>query len=83
MKVQIHPHAAQRIRERGATVGRVRETVASGTQSPAKFGRTMFRRVFPYGKTWHGKRYARQQIEAFATTIPGGWLVVTVIVKYF
>jgi hypothetical protein len=83
MKIRIHPHAAQRIRERGATAGQVRQTVTMGTRSPAKLGRTKFLRVFAFGRTWNGKWYPKQQIEAFATTIPDGWLVVTVIVKYF
>jgi hypothetical protein len=83
MKIQIHPHAAQRIRERGATVRQVRETVANGKRSAAKFGRTKFRQVFAFGRRWNGKHYVKQQIEAFAATIPDGWLVVTVVVKYF
>ncbi len=83
MTIKIHPHAAQRMRERGATAAQVRQTVVQGTSSAAKFGRTKFSRVFAFGKKWNGKHYARQEIEAFAATIPEGWLVVTVIVKYF
>jgi len=83
MTINIHPHAAQRMRERGATAARVRETVMKGNQSPAKFGRTQFSLTFPYGKPWNGKKYARQKIEVLAATIVDGWLVVTVIVKYF
>ncbi len=49
----------------------------------AKYGRLKFSRVFPYRKTWNGKKYAWQEVEAFAATIPSGWLVVTVLVKYF
>jgi hypothetical protein len=83
MKVKIHPHAAQRIRERGTAVRQVRETDLKGSPSAAKFGRTKFVRVFAFGRIWNRKRYAKQQIEAFAAIIPDGWLVVTVIVKYF
>ena len=83
MIIKIHPHAAQRIRERGATTARVRETVIRGKSSPAKFARTKFSLTFPYGNVWNGTKYEKQQIEAFAATIPGGWLVVTVIVKFF
>jgi hypothetical protein len=83
VKIRIHPHAGQRIRERGATVAQVRETVLKGSRTAAKFGRTKFRRVYPFGKKWNGKQFANQQIDAFAATIPHGWLVVTVIVKYF
>ena len=83
MKIRIHPHAAQRIRERGATVARVREAVRLGHQSPAKFGRVLFRRVFDFGQTWNGEQYAKQQIDAFVAKMDGESLVVPVIVKYF
>jgi hypothetical protein len=71
------------MRERGATVVQVRETVIKGSRMAAKFGRTKFRRVFAFGKKWNAKQYASQQIDVFAATMPDGWLVVTVIVKYF
>ena len=83
MTIRIHPHAAARMRERGATTDQVRETVRKGTRSAAKFGRTRFRHVFAFGRIWNGKHYARQQIDVFAATIPDGWLVVTVIVRYY
>jgi len=83
VKIQIHPHAAQRMRERGATTEQVRKTVAHGRPSRGKFGRTRFRKNFAFGKVWLGRRYANQQIDAFAAKITDGWLVVTVIVKYF
>jgi hypothetical protein len=69
--------------ERGATVAEVRQCVEGGEETIAKFERTRFRRVFRFGKSWNGHRYSHKQIDAFAATIRGGWLVVTVIVKYF
>jgi len=83
MTVRIHPHATQRMRERGATAAEVRQTVELGHASPAKFGRTRFRRRFAFNARWDGKHFARKKIDAFAVKIAGGWLVVTVIVKYF
>ena len=81
--IQIHSHARQRMRERGATAAQVRQTVLKGNATPAKFGRTEFRKVFAFNALWNGKHFSRKQIEAFAAKIPGGWMVVTVIVKYF
>jgi hypothetical protein len=81
--IRILPHARTRMRERGATVAEVRQCVDGGQQAIAKFGRTRFRRVFRFDQTWNGARYAHKQIDAFAATIPGGWLMVTVIEKYF
>jgi Domain of unknown function (DUF4258) len=83
MKVRIHPHARQRMWERGATTEDIRQTIASGRVIPAKFGRTRFRRVFTFDSVWNGKKYARRQIDAYAVKITDGWLVITVIVKYF
>ena len=82
MNVQLHPHARIRIAERGATVEEVIETVESGERFPAKFGRTGFRKNFTFGGEWRGRRYATKQVEAYAIE-ENGWLVLTVIVRYF
>ena len=58
------------------------ETVRKGEEFPAKFGRTGFRRNFPFNSVWRGHRYATKQIEAFAVE-EKGWLVITVIVRYY
>ena len=83
MNVRIHPHALQRMRERGATVTQVRQTVQTGRAAPAKFGRIRFRLTFAFNATWNRKRFARKQIDAFAARIRNGWIVITVIVKYY
>ena len=48
----------------------------------SKHGRTGFRRNFSFGGEWNGKHYAVKQIEAYAVE-ENGWLVITVIVKFF
>ena len=84
MRVRLHPHARTRARERGTSAAEVVLTVRLGTPSRAKFGRTLFARTFAYNRTWFGKRYARKRVQAFAAPQKdGGWLVVTVIVKFF
>ena len=82
MPVRFHPHALERLAERGATEVEVTAAVEGGERFPAKFGRTGFRRNFPFDAEWHGKRWASKQIEAYAVE-EGGWLVITVIVKFF
>lgn len=82
MKVRLHPHALERLGERGATEAEVIATVQRGERFPAKLGRVGFRRNFPFGGEWHGRRYAAKQVEAYAVE-EEGWLVVTVIVRYF
>jgi hypothetical protein len=83
VKVHLHPHAQERLAERGATEADVIATVVGGGSSPAKFGRVSFRRHFSFQSHWRGKHYATKQITAFAAPAPDGWLVITVIVKYF
>lgn len=46
--VRLHPHAKDRLLERGATEGEVVATVEGGETFPAKYGRTGFRRNFVF-----------------------------------
>jgi hypothetical protein len=69
--------------ERGATEDEVIATVAGGERFPAKLGRAGFRRNFPFDGIWRERRYATKQVEALAVRQDGGWLVITVLVKFF
>ncbi len=82
MHVRVHPHALERMRERGATESEVVAAVLDGERFPAKFGRMGFRRNFLFDGTWRGKLYKTKQVEAYAVR-DDGWLVITVLVKYF
>jgi hypothetical protein len=82
MNVRFHPHARERLAERGATEMEVVTTIETGERFPAKFGRTGFRRNFPFAGTWRNRQYATKQVEAYAVD-EDGWLVITVIVRYF
>jgi hypothetical protein len=83
MKITFHPHAKDRLAERGATETEVASTVEFGEQFPAKFGRTGFRRNFEVDAPWRGQQYASKQVEAYAVKEGDAWVVITVIVKYF
>jgi len=83
MNVRFHPHARQRMVERGATEAEVSSTIQSGERFEAKYGRVGFRRNFVLDKQWRGAFYATKQIEAYAVHEDTGWLVITVIVRYF
>lgn len=82
MAVRLHPHAATRISERGATEAEVIATVEKGERFAAKLGRKGFRRNFEYNSVWRGCFYANKQVEAIAVD-EHGWLVITVVVKFF
>jgi len=83
MAVHFHPHARERMYERNATEDEVKATVEQGEKFPAKFGRTGFRRNFPFTGERPGKSYKAKQIEAYAVQEEGNWLVLTVITRYF
>ena len=83
MSVRLHPHAIERLSERGATEAEVIATVENGETFPAKYGRTGFRRNFHYGQTWRGKFYATKQVEVYAVKEGDDWLAITFITRYF
>jgi hypothetical protein len=83
MAVRFHPHARERIVERGTTEDEVATTVEQGEQFPAKFGRTGFRRNFPFDNEWRGRYYRTKQVEAYVVREGADWLVITVITRYF
>jgi hypothetical protein len=83
MVVHIHPHAKERMEERGASEDEITATIEKGERCPAKFGRIGFRRNFSFNQKRRGKFYATKQIEAYAVQEPGGWLVITVLTRFF
>lgn len=83
MPVSFHPHALERMDERGATVTEVQETIGTGEEFPAKFGRTGFRRNFRFDGKWRGKHYNTKQVEVYAVPEGSDWLVITIITRFF
>jgi hypothetical protein len=83
MAIRLHPHARERLAERGATETEVVATVSQGSSFAAKFGRTGFRRNFPFGEHWHGSYYANKRVVAYAVREGQDWLVITVVTKFF
>ena len=57
-------------------------TVEYGERFPAKLGRVGFRRNFAYNKERGGRLFPTKQVEAIAVE-EEGWLVITVIVRFF
>ena len=82
MAVRFHPHARERIAERGATKDEVEVTVEEG-EFPARFGRTGFRRNFLFDSEWRGRYYRTRQVEVYAVQESDDCLVITVIKRYF
>lgn len=82
MRVRLHPHAKDRLKERGATEDEVIATIERGERFAAKHGRTGFRCNFQFDSDWKSRRYSTKQVEAYAVE-EDGWLVITAIVKFF
>ena len=82
MTIRLHAHAIDRLTERGASEAEVIATVEGGERLPARFGRHAFRRNFAYNAMWRGRLYATKQVEAIAVE-EEGWLVITVMVRFF
>ncbi len=83
MPVRIHPHARERMQERGATEQEVTVTVEQGEKFPAQYGRVGFRRNFAFDREWRGRHYLTKQVEAYAVQEGQDWVVITVITRYF
>jgi hypothetical protein len=83
MAVKLHPHAVQRLEERGVLSEEVTETVTRGERFSAKFGRTGFRRNIAFNADWRGKHYSTKQVEVIAVEDEGDWIVITAIARYF
>ena len=83
MIVRLHPHALERLAERGATEEEISATVQGGESFPAKFGRTGFRRNFHFDSLWRDRHYAIKQVEVFVVRDGADWLVITVVTRYY
>ena len=81
--VRLHPHAKERLLERGATGEEVVLTVEHGEVFNAKYGRAGFRRNFPFDGLWRGNRYVFKQTEAYAVKEDEDWLVITIVTRFF
>ncbi|MFB0516899.1 MAG: DUF4258 domain-containing protein [Candidatus Neomarinimicrobiota bacterium] len=83
LTIRFHPHAQERMKERGATEEDVKATIDGGEQFPVKFGRTCFRRNFTYNSVWQDRHFATKQVEVYAIAENEVWVVITVITRYF
>ena len=79
----IHPHALQRMEERGASREEVRRTIEAGRVFPARFGRQKYGMTFSFGNYWRAQLYEHKHIEAYCVVDGEDIIVVTVVVKYF
>lgn len=83
MNIKFHPHAEERLLERGATKEEVIITIESGERFSAKYGRIGFRRNILFQNNWRNKFYNTKQLEVYAVQENNTWVVISIITKYF
>ncbi|MGB9006647.1 MAG: DUF4258 domain-containing protein [Candidatus Aminicenantales bacterium] len=83
MAIIFHPHALQRMDERGVTRAEVRRTLEIGQKCPARFGRRKYEMSFSYRDIWRSKFYEHKHLEVYCVDEEKDTLVITVVVKYF
>ena len=59
--------------ERGTNEKEVTSAIQNGETFSAKFGRTAFRRNFPFESNWRGKYYETKQLEVYAVEEGEDW----------
>jgi hypothetical protein len=68
MEIVIHPHAKERMEERGATEAEVRATIAEGEKFPAKFGRAGFKHNFTFESSRDGNSFGSNKSSSMEFT---------------
>jgi len=76
-------HAREKMLDRGATEEEVIAAIQTGSIEPARKGRWLFRKNFPFHRPWRGKVYAVKQVAPIVTEEVDRLVVVTVFVFYF
>lgn len=83
MRIEFHSHALYRIKERGTSQEEVIGTIENGTSLPARLNRTYFTKEYDFNNEWNLKFYLKKNVEVIAVREEWGWLVLTVIVKFY
>lgn len=76
-------HAQQQMKERGAAIKEVKETILSGEKVPAKHSRVAYRKNFQYNSRWGEKFYHIKQVLPIARKENKKIIVITVYTFYF
>jgi hypothetical protein len=82
-RVFFSTHARTKMSDRGASEEEVIEAVREGSFEPARKGRLLFRKNFPFGRSWRGKRYFVKQVAPVIAEEKDKLIVITVYVYYF
>jgi len=81
--IELSPHAREKMLDRGASDAEVEVAIQAGDSEPARKGRLMFRKNFPFNRDWRGQHYAIKQVAPIVVEEADRLVVVTVFVYYF
>lgn len=73
-------HARDKMADRGATEEEVIAAIQFGSAEPARKGRWLCRKNFPFNAQWRGKSYAIKQVAPIVAEESDRLIVVTVFV---
>ena len=82
MEVKIEPHTLERAEERGADITEIEDVLLNGIPLPAKSGRQMKAKVYPFNQQRLGKFYKEKRIEVIYVIEENKLVTVTVYVFY-
>ena len=81
--ITISFHARGKMVDRGALENEIKAAIYQGDCEPARKGRLMFRKNFPFDNKWRDKHYAVKQVVPFVVEDKDKLVVITVFVYYF
>ena len=82
MEIQIDPHTLDRAKQRGASLGEIKEVIKSGKLIPARGNRLARAKVFDFKQQRNKHYYEQKRIEVFYLIENGKIITVTVYAFY-
>lgn len=76
-------HSKLKMIDRGTNADEVIKAIYEGSSEPARKGRKLYRKNFPYNKTWRGRKYSLKQVAPVVKEEDDHLMVITVYVYYF
>jgi len=82
-RIDFSSHAREKALDRGASESEVQAAILAGGPEPARKGRVLFRKNFPFDGWWRGKHYVVKQVAPVVVEEEDRFVVVSVYVYYF
>lgn len=82
MDIEIHPHTLERALERGATQAEIEDVIRTGSEVPAKQGRSAKAKVYLYQQVRNDRFYEQKRVEVIYLVEDDTIITVTVYVFF-